>query len=136
MNMRDQKFFFGLCILFLFSCSNKNKVYSKFDMLRIAKDAKSEVEFILPSDLNSGIKCLLKDGNYNYGPGCLSAHQLKIGDLDFVAVEFDSEEHAYKEALRLKQCYVRNWLFDEVYGEPSLEQFVKSVFGGTCPSKE
>ncbi len=106
------------------------------DMLKVALDANTKVEMILPKDINSGIKCLLGDGSYNYGPGCLSGHQFKIGDLDFVAVEFDTPEHAAKDAKRLKQCVFKNWLFDEVYGEPSLEAFVKSVYGATCPTKE
>lgn len=127
---------FIVCFFLLSSCSDSKKVYSKLDMLKIAKEANSNVEIILPKDINSGIKCLFKDGSFNYGPGCISAHQLKIGDLDFVVVEYDNEEHAIKDSQRLNQCYFKNWVFDEVYGEPSLEEFAKSVFGAVCPPKK
>ncbi|MCK6596485.1 MAG: hypothetical protein L6Q33_14905 [Bacteriovoracaceae bacterium] len=61
-----------------------------------------------------------------YGAGVIadSYKQLSYRDLGFLAVEFESEEAALKEALRLKQYYHKNWLFDEVANEPSLEDLI------------
>ena len=51
-------------------------------------------------------------------------------------VHFDSEEHARQAAFAIDQFYIRNWVFDDVAGEPVLEDFVKKAFNAKRPAKE
>ncbi len=61
-----------------------------------------------------------------YGEGLVpdSYKLLAYKDLAFLLIEFENEDKAHKEALRLKQYYHKNWLIDEVSGEPSLEDLI------------
>lgn len=122
-----------LFIFFILGACSKDKNISKLEMFKLATGANSSFEMILPKDINSGVKCLNADGSFNYGPGCLGAHQVKVGDLDFVAIEYENEEYAKKDAKRLNQCFFSNWVFDEVAGEPSLQAFVNKAYNATCP---
>ena len=55
--------------------------------------------------------------------------------LAFFAVEFETEDQARAEALRLNQYYARNWLLDRVEGEPVLEDYVIETFHAINPKK-
>lgn len=125
-----KSFLFGaLCFgLLMVSCTKSDVHYSKIEMLEMAKKIDSDVDVILPKDINSGIKCTSEDGQRNYAQGCLGAFQVKVGDLDFVAVEFEKSNQAQNEANRLNQFWAGNWLLDDVKGEPGLEDFVKKAF--------
>lgn len=122
-----------LLLIFILGACSKSLNVSKLEMFKLATNANPSFEMILPKDINSGVKCLNADGSYNYGPGCISGHQVKVGDLDFVAIEYDSEEHAKKDAKRLNQCFYVNWVFDEVAEEPSLLAFITKAYNATCP---
>ena len=111
----------------------KVQVVGKLDMMERARKVEPSVDVILPKDINSGVRCKSDAGELVYGVGCQSAFLVKVGDIDLLAVEFDSEEHAQADALRLGQYYFANWLFDDVTGEPSLERFVKEAFGAVNP---
>ena len=41
---------------------------------------------------------------------------------------FETKEQARAEALRIDQYYPRNWVFDDIKGEPLQEAFVKKAF--------
>ncbi len=71
-----------------------------------------------------------------YGEGMIenSYKILSYKDLAFIIVEFESEEHAHKEAKRLKQYYYKNWLLDEVANEPSLEDLVVANLKAVNPT--
>ncbi len=131
-------FALGLVLILGLSCTKakEEKKISKLDMLEMAKKVEPTVDVILPKDMNSGVKCQTDGGEMVYGLGCLHAFQVKVGDIDMVVVEFDSEEHAMADAIRLGQYYAGNWLLDDVAGEPSLERFVKEAFGAVSPNKE
>jgi len=66
----------------------------------------------------------------NYGPGCIegTGKRLKIRLVEMIVIQFETEEYAKAEALKLNQWYSKNWLFDEVTGEPVLINFIKEVF--------
>lgn len=71
-----------------------------------------------------------------YGTGLIpnSYKILSYKDLSFLVVEFESEEMAKNEALRLKQYFHKNWLIDEVSGEPSLEDLIIYKIHAVNPS--
>ena len=94
----------------------------------IAKKADSTFSPILADKIGGGPKCKGEAPSLAYGKGCLKVFRVKVRELDFVAVEFDNAKNAKRESSRLNQPYYKNWLFDEVQGEPPLEDFIKKAF--------
>lgn len=74
---------------------------------------------------------------YDYSPGVNKPNSktLIYERLKFYAVEFETEEQAKSEALRLNQYYSRNYLLDRVEGEPILEDYVIATFKGANPNR-
>lgn len=56
--------------------------------------------------------------------------------LLFFAIAFNSVEDARNEALRMNQYYSKNFMFDQVEGEPLLEDLVISTFKATNPKRK
>ena len=79
-------------------------------------------DLVLPKDLNSGIQCS------DYGPGCIGGVTGKVKGVEFIAVEFMNEDQAWSEARKINQYWVKNWVLDDVKGEPIIEEFVKKAF--------
>ena len=119
-----------LLMFVLVSCSCSDNHYTKSEMYKLGVQFDSNLELILPKDMASGIQCS------DYGPGCLSGHEIKVRKVTMIAVEFEEEEQACTEALRLDQYCKFNWLFDDIHGEPVLEDFVVRAFGAVRPSQQ
>lgn len=117
----------GLCILVSVtaSCTKKEVIYTKEDMLALAPQEGSEkVEILLARNLNDVIPCS------NYGEGCLSVHRLRAKNLEFLAIEFTDGALARQAALRIRGWTVKNWLFDDVEGEPVLMRWLEQHYQG------
>ena len=99
------------------SCTKEVK-YTKEDLLAKAQAADSTVTYILPKSMTEGASC------NNYSEGCISAHIVRVRELDLIAVEFTSEAYAILAAKKYRGYYLRNWMLDDVAGEPILEKFV------------
>ncbi|MFP5457261.1 MAG: hypothetical protein ACLGG7_00885 [Bacteriovoracia bacterium] len=113
-----------LCLLLVFfACSKKEVLYSKEQMFGLAPhEGTDRVEIVLARSINDAVPCS------NYGEGCLSAHTLKTRGLGFIAVEFNSSAAAEASARRIYGYTYHNWLFDDVDGEPLLEDWVVTYF--------
>lgn len=83
-----------------------------------AKAADPSVTVILPKSITEGVSCT------DYSEGCMSAHIVRVRGLEFIAVEFMTEQDAIYAAKKFRGFYFYNWLFDDVTGEPELEKFV------------
>lgn len=83
-----------------------------------AQEGDPSVTVILPRSITEGVQCT------DYTEGCISAHIVKIKNLEMIAVEFNSEKEAVLAAKKFRGYYIRNWLLDDVTGEPVLEKFV------------
>jgi hypothetical protein len=117
----------GLSIL-SFSCQKTEELrYSKEELYFKALKAEPSVQFILPNSLTEGIHCS------DYSQGCLSGHIVSVKNLELIAVEFMTEDQAIYAAKKFRGYYVRNWLFDDVTGEPVLENFVKEKLEAKKP---
>jgi len=106
-----------LLLVLLIGCSKpllwtKEQLYVK----GFKKDA--SLKFVLPSKMNEGVTCA------EYGDGCVGAHIVSVRNLEMIAVEFLDEKSAVSASKRLRGYHSRNWLFDDVTGEPLLEKFV------------
>lgn len=93
----------------------------------MARAADSSITFVLPKSISEGVTCV------EYGEGCLSGHTVMVKNLEMIAVEFSSEEQAKNAAIKFRGYYARNWLFDDVSGEPVLEKFVSEKLQAKKP---
>jgi hypothetical protein len=116
-----------LTFLFLLSSCNKELKFSKENLLSMALKEDPTVAYILPKSINEGVTCA------EYGDGCISAHIVNVKGLEMIAVEFMTEANAKLAAQKLRGFYSRNWLFDDVTGEPSLERFVVKALEAKKP---
>ncbi len=115
------------------SCSQDEEpsaTYGKLELMIMIKKADPNAREILPKDMNSGVKCA------DYGPGCIRGLIGNILGYDVIFVEFETENDARNEAIRLEQLYARNWLIDDTAGEPPLEKFFKQVIGAINPNEK
>ncbi|MFZ4715693.1 MAG: hypothetical protein ACOYL6_18360 [Bacteriovoracaceae bacterium] len=127
MNKIVQLCFFTIFVLQVSSCSKpitipRDQLYK----LTVAKDP--EAHLVIPG-LGQGVKCT------DYGPGCVGAHTVALKRVEMIAVEYDTEESAIKDAVRLNAYYIKNWIFDDVTDEPVLEKFVIEAYGAVNPNK-
>jgi hypothetical protein len=116
------KFSFYLIFFTLACTKDLSQIYSKDQMLSMTIKADPTARLILPKDMESGVKCK------NYGEGCKGGYRSSILELEMTYVEFESPEQAKVAAQKIDQYYSRNWVFDDVKGEPDLERFVKKVY--------
>ncbi len=97
-------------------CTKKEPLYSKEDLLGITpKEGDDRMETILGQSVADIIPCS------DYGVGCVSVHRFKSRKLEYIAVEYASGAEAQAFAPKIRAWTARNWLFDDVYNEPSLE---------------
>lgn len=115
-------FFIFLQSVSVFISCAKKEVVTEVEMYEMAKKVEPDIELILPKTLNDGVKCS------DYGPKCLGGKQAKLRSVVLTVVQFEDSEHAKITADALGQYYFKNWVFDDVTGEPVLEHFVKTAF--------
>lgn len=115
-------------IILLFLSCTKHDVIDRYALLEMARKVNPDVAPLMAKDLKSGVKCKTESGELIYGQGCIGAFQVKVDLLDMIVLEFETPEMAKREAIRLGQFYFKNWVFDDVAGEPFLEKFVIKAF--------
>ncbi len=125
--MRLLPLFFAL--LLLGACSSKEETWTKIDLYKMAVKIEPNLEFVLPKDLASGVQCR------NYPPGCVRGMRAKLRRELITAVEFTDKKKKKNAAFNINQYYAKNWVFDDVTGEPVLESFVKQAFGAIRPKE-
>lgn len=121
-----------LCFL-SFSCSKEDPKWTPFELTNKMLAMPGGASEVVMTQENTPIsQCV------GYGQRCVvqSGKIFKVGIVTFVAVEFATTEDAWFAARELNQFYSRNWLFDDVKGEPSLETFVKERFDARMPSAD
>lgn len=114
-------------LILLFASCTKELKYSKEELFAKAKKADASTTFILPNSISEGVSCS------DYPPGCLAAHIVEVQNLQLIAVEFNNEEQAKYAAAKMRGYYVKNWLLDDVTGEPTLERFVSESLEAKKP---
>ncbi len=114
-------------LILLFASCTKELKYSKEELFSKALKADSSVTFIIPKSMGEGVSCT------SYPEGCLSAHIVQVRHLDLIAVEFMTEEQAKYAAKKVRGYYLRNWILDDVAGEPELERFAEQSLEAKKP---
>ena len=123
----SMKSFLTLFFILLFASCTKELKYSKEELYFKARAADPTTTFILPRTMTEGVHC------GDYPEGCISAHTVQVQKLDFIGVEFMTEEQAKFAAKKVRGYYVRNWMLDDVTGEPMLEKFVQESLEAKKP---
>lgn len=116
-----------LFLLFIILSCSKPVKWSKEDLLKKAQQADPSISIILPKTMADGISCDV------YSEGCLAGHIVSLRGLNFIAVEFSTEEQAINAAKKYRGYYTRNWLLDDVTGEPALEDFAQKSLEAKKP---
>ncbi|WP_044557516.1 hypothetical protein [Halobacteriovorax marinus] len=124
------KLIFPILFLTLLSCSKEER-YSASQMWKMAQAKEPNIELVIIKDPARRILC----ENYHVD-GCIkgSGKRIKVRLVELIAIEFESEKQARQAAKTYNQYYARNWFFDDVSGEPVLEDFVKDVFKASNPN--
>jgi hypothetical protein len=117
------KYYWLIALFILVGCEKKPLLPNKVDIYNLTTAVDPNFKLILPKDINSGIKCS------NYGDGCASAYSGTVLQLSMIFVEFDNEANALVAAQKIDAFIYKNWVFDDVNGEPELERFVKKAYG-------
>ena len=121
--------FIILFLLVLAACREPPK-WTALEVIAMVGQQPGGASEIVMSEENTAIaKCV------GYGQRCVmgSGKIFKYGLLNFVAVEFMTQEDAWFAARELGQFYSRNWLFDDVSREPSVEKLLKDRFNARKP---
>ncbi|GAB4022624.1 MAG: hypothetical protein Fur0010_25850 [Bdellovibrio sp.] len=110
------------------SCSKEGPKFTQLQIIDMARKIEPDLEEV-QFDLNKTDdphRVICK----NYGAGCVpnTGKRLKIRKVQLIILEFENEEAAKEEAMRINQWYSKNWLFDNVTDEPVLIDFVKKAF--------
>lgn len=112
-----------LIFLTLFSsCQQKEKTYSKEEIWEMAVKEDPNIKIIVATKDEPAPQC------EDYGEGCIFGLTVEVQGLRAILVYFQSEKDALIAAQKIDAYYFHNWLFDDVKGEPVLENFVKKVF--------
>lgn len=109
-----------LCtILFVVSCTKEEPHYNKEKLLSLTpKEGDDRMETVLGQSATDIIPCS------DYGEGCVSVHRFKTRKLEYIAVEYATSAQAQAFAPKIRAWTARNWLFDYVFNEPSLEAWL------------
>lgn len=120
---------FLILTLILISCSSKDKNLLETDLWARAYKVEPGIVVVLPKELGQEVVVCS-----DYPKGCTRGRQIRVKNVAMNVVEFENEKLAQRAAIILKQYYHRNWIFDDVSGEPILEEFVKKAFNAVKPS--
>ncbi len=117
--------------LSLLSCSkDRPPNYSPEEMLAKGREADPTLELVIPKSITeSVVNC------YSYTPPCRFGYKIIVKRIEMIALYYEDQDDALKAAKRAKAYIARNWVFDDVVGEPILERFVKQQFGAVLAEK-
>ncbi|MCY4644016.1 MAG: hypothetical protein OXB88_05305 [Bacteriovoracales bacterium] len=101
--------------------------YSKGDLYELGKGDDPKLEIIVADKVGEGPHCR------DYGQGCRGAFMVKHRGLTFICVQYEGPKEALRFARFIDAYVVRNWLLDDVAGEPVLEEFVERAFKARRP---
>lgn len=121
---------FLLLLTILIACTKKPEVYSTTEVMDLVLEH-SDVSEVFISEHTPELRVICE----NYGEGCvpLSGKRFRLKGVDFLMIQFETPELARAEAKKLNQWVLRNWLLDDVQGEPILESFAQTILKAERP---
>jgi hypothetical protein len=112
-----------ISLVMTIACTKKLPTYSRQEMYSLVKEGDPSVFVYISEDKK--INC------YDYKPACNLGFTAKVRGLDMIFLQYDEVEDAKKAAAWLGSYYVRNWVLDDVKGEPILEKFATEHLSAT-----
>ena len=128
--MRQGFFFILLMTAFLLSCSKKHKEVEPIYTPEEFQTLTANLTTVNPTGENA-----IPFHEYSPKVNKLISKTFVYERLRFYAIGFDSVEDAREEAKRLNQYYSHNFMFDQVEGEPVLEDYVITQFKAMNPNR-
>jgi hypothetical protein len=126
--MMSKLFFILFFTFFMTSCSKDNVIWSKGEVLDIARENDPTFSIVVPKYIHAYVvNCA------DYRPICVSGHKVKVRTLEMILLEYKSHELAVKAAKSFGGYVKNNWAFDSVQDEPILERFIKENYGAFIP---
>ena len=115
-----------ITVIFSFLGCSEKKVYTQKELWYMAIEVDPDIELVGIANHEEERRILCK----NYGPGCVkgTGRRIKVKKVEIIAISFETMEQARTEALRIDQFYAKNWVFDDVKGEPLQEAFILKAF--------
>lgn len=110
-------------LLLLASCSGP-ETYDHLQIMEMARKGDPDLEIMLPPSLDKPLVYC----SY-YKPPCFTGYKVKIKKLMVTALEYKDPMAALISAKAIDGYIARNWVFDDVRGEPILERFVVKYLG-------
>lgn len=114
---------FVLLLFLLFGCEERPSSVDNLALLEMAREVESDIELVVPKSFDH----VLVDCK-GYTPSCSAGYKVKVRGITVVALHYLTFEDAYRAARRINAYWFRNWVFDDVKGEPVLERFVIKAF--------
>lgn len=120
-----------LILLFLFSCTSDAPTYSRDEFLDMARKGDPNLTLVAPKSISHAvIQCS------DYTPRCRYGVKVVVKNLEMGVLFYEKPADALKAAKRIKGYISRNWVLDDVRGEPVLERFVKKYLNATAAFEE
>jgi len=86
----------------------------------MAREGDPELKLILPTSI---AETVVDCGDYT--PNCRYGLKVVVKNVELKALFYDKQDDALKAGKRARAYVSRNWVLDDVAGEPVLERFVK-----------
>ena len=116
-----------LFLLLTLSCSDEEEQkpnYTNGEFLKMARLGDPNLKVIIPSSISETlVQCS------DYTPPCRYGLKVIVKNVQLKALFFDDQKDALEAALRRKGYVARNWVLDDVSGEPILERYVEKYLG-------
>ena len=109
-----------MLLFLLISACTKDElpIYTREEFLVMAREGAPDLKIVAPKDLSDRVvDCR------DFTPECRYGYRVIVNEISFVTLYYEKAEDALVAAKRLKAYYSRNWVLDEVRGEPVLERF-------------
>lgn len=119
-----------LLVLFFVACDERPSKVDQLKLLEMAREHESDITLIVPKSIDQRLVYC-----NTYTPACKAGYKVKVKGIVMIALMYDTFEEAYRCARRINGLWFRNWVFDDVQGEPLLERFVKRAFGAQFARK-
>lgn len=112
-----------IIFILISGCEKEQPKWQRLELLEIARNAEPSFEVVMPESIAQRVvKC------EDYSIPCLNGYKIKIKKMTIIVLEYPDVDIAYKAARRIDGYVTRNWVFDDVTGEPILERFVQKTF--------
>lgn len=106
-------------LLILVGCTKGEPNYSPIEFKQMAEAGDPDMEIMVPKGLSEQlVDCS------EYTPPCRYGLIVIVKKVKMRALFYNEQKAAIKAAKRIRGYVARNWVLDDVTGEPVLERFV------------